>query len=132
MNPTKILALALLLATPALADETWMAAEGDVTYLADVGSTAVLGFTLDGHPARLYVPGLAGNADHRGVHDAYWIAQGATTTCDAGMGAPDGFTSQSWGRATVVFDVPTFPTGFTALLGDCLADPARPLRADLR
>lgn len=133
-----IAALALL-ATPALADETWTNPAGQLVYEADMGHIAVLSFPIGATPlaqaggaprAQVYFPGLGGNFDNRSVHDGYWAMPG-TPVCTASLTTPDGTSTQTWGRARIVFDRAAFPTGFTMLIGSCLDDPAFPIRADL-
>lgn len=131
------LAALALLAAPALADEVWDTAQGQVIYVEDIRDIAVLSFPVAAPPfaqaggvadANLYVPGLGGNFDARSVHDGYWAMPGQPI-CSAALTAPDGMTTQAWGRARIVFDRPGFPTGFTLLLGACFDEPLLPLRA---
>lgn len=125
------LALAALTATQALADESWDSDAGRIVYQTEVGDAAIFSFTHPGGTeASLVIPGLAGNYANRGTHDAYWIAQ-APGSCGASLGF-DGQSSTHWGRATLVFDKPDFPTSFTLLLGDCLDAPTTGLRAENR
>jgi hypothetical protein len=118
----KVLAAALLLATPVAADEVWNSNWGQVVYLADVGSTAVLTVPYSTDLAHIYLPGMAGNFEQRGLHDGYWISADAGP-CDATMTGPDGVSSTNWGRVTLIFDNPAYPSGFTALWGICMMDP---------
>ncbi|MCX7300738.1 MAG: hypothetical protein NTX73_10250 [Rhodobacterales bacterium] len=120
----KRIAALLLLATPAAADEVWNSNWGQVVYQADIGSTAVLSVPYATGMASLYIQGLGGNADQRGVHQAYWIST-ETGPCEATMTGPDGVSSTNWGVATVIFDKPEYPSGFTVLWGICM-DPTMP------
>ncbi|PSK81002.1 hypothetical protein CLV79_11833 [Limimaricola soesokkakensis] len=124
-------ALAVAVAGPVAAGEMWVSDLGALAYETDEGDTAILSFpTEDAAQGRLYIPGLAGNWKQRGVHEAYWIAEGEGL-CGATLTGPDGIGSTMWGRAVVAFDKPEFPTGFTVTLGDCMSTPFRALRADL-
>ena len=126
------IALPLLLALPgaALADETWHTDGGEAVYEADIGEIAV--FSIPGETGRinLYLEGLGGNYDDRSAHRGYWIGPGPGE-CSAALGGPDGRTSDQWGRVVLMFDRAAAPTGWTALLGRCLDEPADPVRADL-
>ena len=113
----------LLLASPAAADEVWNSNWGQVVYLADAGSTAILTVPYATDVAHIYVEGLAANAEARGVHNGYWISADAGP-CEATLTGPDGVSSTNWGRVTVIFDNPAYPSGFTALWGICMTDPA--------
>ncbi|MDF0602667.1 hypothetical protein P1J78_18160 [Psychromarinibacter sp. C21-152] len=124
-------ALAALLAplAPAHADETWRADTGMIAYLAEEEGYAIFSFTTDqGYPAKLYIPGLAGNYDSRGTHDAFWIGEGAAT-CPADLGYGEAITG-NWGQARLLFDEPAFPTSFTLLMGDCFGALDRAVRAE--
>ncbi len=119
-------------AMPAVADEVWDTPYGEVVYLADEFGSAVLSFTnIDGTAAELVIPGLAGNFDDRGVHEAYWVGSGALE-CEAALARPGGFASLDWGRAVISFDDPAFPTSFTLTLGDCFYPLAYSIRAEAR
>lgn len=111
-----------LIATTADADEVWQSAWGEVVYLTDVGTTAVLTVPYATDVAQIYIPGVAGNFNERGVHEGYWISND-DGPCEAALTGPDGLSSTNWGRVTVAFDVPTFPTGFSVLWGMCMMDP---------
>ncbi|MEI4493253.1 hypothetical protein WAF00_21715 [Mameliella alba] len=124
----RALSLAALLATPALGDEVWDSAQGPVVYEEDTGGAAVLSFTHpNGYPARLVIPGLAGNYQDRAVHRAFWVGQGPGT-CFAAMSL-GGQPSHDWGEALISFDRPAFPTSFTLSLGDCFGPMATSFRA---
>jgi hypothetical protein len=126
------LCLATLLATPAMADEVWTSPMGDVVYEADVNGAAVLSFTqVDGFPATLVIPGLAGNFDNRSTHEAFWIGSGAGD-CGVTLSLPGGPEGSLWGRALVSFDRPSFPTSFTLTFGWCFDPLSTSLRAEAR
>lgn len=119
----RILALtAALFALPASADEVWTTQYGDIVYQADVGSDAIWTFT---HPyngsATLVIPGLAGNFQNRGTHEAYWLGANGGI-CPAALTHPNAGTSTTWGRAIVSFDKPAFPSSLSVVLGDCFFD----------
>lgn len=122
---------ALLLATPAVADEVWTSDMGQIVYQTEENGAAHFSFTnVDAYPATLVIPGLAGNYSDRGVHDAYWIGEGAGY-CDAFLTIPGSdLPSTNWGRAVVSFDQPSFPTGFTMTLGDCFGPLTYAIRAN--
>jgi len=134
-----ILAALALLTTPALADETWRTDAGQIVYEADMGHIAVLSFPIAATPfaqagggarAGVFLPGLGGNFDNRSIHDGYWAMPG-TAVCTAALTTPDGVSTQNWGRARIIFDRATFPTGFTMLVGACFNEPTFTVRADL-
>lgn len=122
---------ALMLASPAMADETWWSEWGQIIYEAERGEDAIFSFiNFDGYVATLIIPGLAGNYTNRGVHDAYWLGQGEPL-CPASLSAPDGTTSTQWGPARVSFDFAAFPTGYTLELGECFQPLTYMLRAEV-
>ncbi len=122
---------ALLLATPAVADESWTSVWGDIIYEDERHGDAIFSFVnFDGYVATLVIPGLAGNYSNRGMHDAYWLGQGSQV-CNGFLSSPDGITSGQYGQALVVFDHAAFPTGFTLELGECFDPPTYSIRAEL-
>lgn len=112
---------AAVAATGAAADERWAVDGGEAFYESDVLETAVISFPYGEGRGRLYVEGLVGNLDARGTHAGYWIADG-TEPCSAMLTGPDGVGSYNWGWATVEFDSSTFPSAFTAFMGECAYD----------
>jgi len=122
----------LVLAVPAFADESWTTEFGDVIYETEIGDVAVWSYPSANGKGRgwLYFPGLAGNYDDRSVHEGYWIEE-VQTGCSAELIAVDGRRSHYWGRVLLVFDRAAFPTGWTALGGDCFEEPWAPVRGDL-
>ncbi len=135
MIRTTLAALALLTA-PAFADEVWQTETGAIIYEADLGHVAVLSFPSDVIPggivaqserARAYFPGLGGNFDNRSTHTGYWVATG-TPTCTATLTTLEAISTQTWGRVTVVFDGPAFPTSFTMYVGTCWDEPMIEMR----
>lgn len=123
--------LACLLATPALADEVWSSDTGDIVYQDEIDGAAVFTFRgFDGYPVTLVIPGLAGNFDARGVHDAFWLGDGPGYC----MGAMSwqGQARNQWGQALLMFDKPAYPTSFTLLMGDCFDQLSYSIRAEIR
>ncbi len=122
---------ALLLASPALADEMWDSDMGRIVYEAEEGGAALFSFVnVDGYAATLVIPGLAGNYSNRSVHEAYWIGSGAGM-CDAFLAHYTTDPSADWGRALISFDRPEFPTPFTLTLGTCFGPLSYAIRAEV-
>lgn len=110
--------LASLLATPVLADEVWDSDFGAIVYQDEQQGMAIFSFrNFDGYQATLVIPGLAGNFDNRGVHDAFWVGKGPGS-CLSSMSFGD-MNGASWGQAKLIFDKPSYPTSFTLLMGEC-------------
>lgn len=119
----RILTAALMLtATTALSDEVWSTATDNIIYLADMGETAILTQKRGNLSFNYYVAGLPGAMEARAIHQGYWIGSG-DGYCEAALTGPDGTSSTAWGRITVAFDQGSFPSGFTMLIGECMADP---------
>lgn len=127
----KKLALCLaLVAAPLAADEAWDSDMGLIVYEAEENGAAIFSFVnVDAYPATLVIPGLAGNYNNRGVHDAYWVGTGAGE-CPAFLAAPGYEATANWGRALISFDRPAFPTSFTLTLGDCFGPLTYAIRAE--
>jgi len=135
------LALALcLLAAPALADEVWSSEFGDIIYeremddfnaVFSVPATALNNMAGMDERAQVTIYGLAGNVNDRyGIFEGYWTAPGEPL-CDTALLPPGGKASRSWGRIQLIFDRPTFPSGFTMLFGTCFWDPVMSIRGEL-
>ena len=130
MDALRFAAIFSLLSAPVLADEVWESDMGQIVYEAEEGGAAIFSFTnVDAYPAKLIIPGLAGNYSDRSSHDAYWIGQGAGE-CSAFMSHGSEPESSQWGRAQVVFDGPAFPTSLTVILGFCLDEPNIVIRGE--
>ncbi len=130
MNALRFVAALLLLSAPVSADEVWTSEMGQIVYEAEEGGAAIFSFiNVDAYPAKLIIPGLAGNYSNRGSHEAYWIGQGAGG-CIAFMSHGSKPASSQWGRARVVFDSPEFPTSVTVILGFCLDEPNIVIRGE--
>ena len=110
---------AALFATSAV----WTSMMGDIVYAAEENGAAIFTFTnLDAYPARLVIPGLAGNYSNRGTHEAFWLG-GGSGTCPAFMAiAGDDYSTTDWGRAVIAFDKPAFPTSITVTIGWCFEE----------
>ena len=115
--------------TPAIADEAWeIASEGTVFYEKDIGDMAVFQLAAGGSVVRFYMPELASMLDDRGTHEGYWIDDD-DGPCDANLAGPDGHNSDNWGKIILTFDQSTFPSNWTALVGQCVDQPDYGLRA---
>ena len=112
----------LTLSANASADESWQTERGRVTYLSDVGDTAVWQLLGEDGEVRFYFPGLGGNYSRRSVHEGYWISTEPFGLCGGQLTGIDGFASPYFGRATLVFERSAFPTGWTLLQGFCWED----------
>ncbi|MBC7282291.1 hypothetical protein [Hoeflea sp.] len=126
-------AIVLLPALPASADEAWLLPNGEeVTWDQDIDGISVLSYPVGRSRERvhLYVRGLADAVDSRGTFYAYWIGPSSDSYCDASLTGPDGTTSDSFGQAIITFDQPTFPSGWSALLGQCFDAPSDEVRAN--
>ncbi|MEP2987059.1 MAG: hypothetical protein ABJN39_10620 [Sulfitobacter sp.] len=125
-----MLLVVILLCTSAQADEQWQSNYGDVIYEADFGDIAILSFPggHPGHRVQMYVEGLGGNYDQRGVFSGYWIApeQG---DCPKEIRGEDGLETNTWGSLEVTFDSAAFPSSFTAQLANCFGEDMEALRA---
>ena len=72
----RAICLAVIAATPALADEVWDTEMGPIVYQAEENGAAILTFTnVDAYPATLVIPGWRGNYDNRSVHEGFWIGE---------------------------------------------------------
>ena len=113
-----VAALLLLAAPPALADEVWTTANGDIVYQEDIGDIAHWRFTTSNAAYDIFLPGLGGNLDHRGVFSGYFLVVGSDL-CGIEMKGPSGWSSSHWGEVVVEFYEPGFPSGFSFYRGEC-------------
>jgi hypothetical protein len=116
-----------LLALPATADEVWSTSFGDIVYQSsDPEGSAIFtapgvlfdGVAPKGSVAHIYIPYLDSVPDSRYAHTGFWILEGEGQ-CPVGLVGPDGKTSRNWGQVELLFDSPTFPSGFTMSYGTC-------------
>ncbi len=112
------------------ADEVWTTKQGDIVYESELNGVAILSIPTGSGPATIYVPGLAGNYDHRSIHTGFWIGDGAAG-CDAMLTGPDGRASHDWGRVIVKFDNEAYPTDMTIVFGVCFDRPKRALHGSI-
>lgn len=120
--------IAAFMAPPAIADEVWTSDAGPVIYEADDGEYAILTMATPKNGSyRIYIRGLAGNYSNRvGTFTGYWISTDTnhpSPECDVTIVTIDGQTTNLWGRVTMNFDSPSYPTGFSAQMGDCHEQP---------
>ena len=115
----------------AQADEIWDTPRGQMIYLSDVLDAAVFQLHAEEGEARYYFPGLAGDYSDRSVHHGYWISHEPLDFCSSTLVGLDGFAGTYFGRATIVFDGPAFPTGWTILDGACWEEPFNALKGSL-
>ena len=112
---------AVLCVSPALADEAWvLPGGGEVTWDDDVNDVAVLSYPV----------GLSAAIDDRGIFHGYWIGPSGDSDCAATLTGPDGTRSAAFGQAIITFDQPSFPSGWSALIGQCFDPPSDEMRAD--
>ena len=124
---------AALCVSPALADEAWvLPGGGEVTWDDDVNGVSVLSYPVgrSRERVRLYVPGLSAAIDDRGTFHGYWIGPSGDSDCAATLTGPDGTRSAAFGQAIITFDQPSFPSGWSALIGQCFDPPSDEMRAD--
>jgi len=115
---------ALLAATPAMADEAWKADLGEIIWETDDDGGAIFRIeTGKGKFARFYIDGLESTGAPRGHFEGYRINTDDEATCLAELAGPDGTRSKTWGRLSVTFVDKGFPSDWTALTGECMAEP---------
>ena len=129
-------ALAGLLAFGAMtaqADEVWTSELGEIVYESEIDRYAVLSFPAGETRGYAFIDGLAGNYEDRNrIFTGYWTEEAAV---DADYGCPMEMTDQMgrtaniWGRLMVVFHDQAFPSGFSAVRGDCFDEPDSMLMA---
>lgn len=115
---------ALLAATPAMADEVWKTDLGEIIWETDYDGGAIFRIeTGKGKFARFYIEGLEPTGAPRGHFEGYWINTDDETMCSAELVGPDGTRSKTWGRLSLTFVDKGFPSDWTALTGECMAEP---------
>ena len=110
-----------LVPVSAAADETWRMQDGQAVYQKDLGNTALISVPYQGSRAMVYIDGLPGALNNRSRHGGYWIGPGQGR-CSSILTGPDGYASRNWGRAQIIFDRSTFPSGFTLRTSSCQYD----------
>ncbi len=108
-------------------DEMWVSETGPVIYDKEIDDMALLFFATEEGPGMLYIHGLAGNYEQRGLHTGFWIAD-EPGACAASLTSPDGRSSHNFERLIVAFDQSIWPSGFTAVLYPCMDDYGVPLQ----
>ncbi len=120
-----LLAAVLLLSVsvPAFADEAWTTPRGNIVYVEDIGDIAHWSFAYqygdDNLVLDIYLPGLPSTLNQRGTYEGYFLIQDSNE-CGSNEQSPNGWSSGTWGNITVVFDKPSFPSGFDIWAGLCL------------
>lgn len=123
-----IAALGALAVAPAFADETWKTDFGQVIWEDDFDGGAIFLIKLDGgKAARFYIEGLTASDETRGNYKGYWINTAEADVCSAELTGPDGTKGTTWGRLSLTFVDPSFPSDWVMLLGDCMAEPDSPV-----
>ena len=125
-----ILVCAALAGQSALADELWDSATGRIVYETDVEGDAIFSFTsYNGAKAILVVQGFTALLDDRSTSQGYWIGEDGVD-CGATLSHTGGYSGTKWGKAVVVWDEKTFPSGFEMTTGDCFGPPEVTLVAE--
>lgn len=130
MRKTAIsIACAAMLAAPAAADEAWQTDYGEIIWETNYDGGAIFMIDLGaGKVGRFYIEGF-GVDEPRGMFRGYWISTQEENMCSSQLTGPDGTASQTWGRLTLTFMSPDFPSDWAMLTGDCFAEPDEPLIA---
>lgn len=128
------LCLAALLPAPLVADEMWSTPHGHFAWETDREGIAVFrdmgddGLTPGS--LRLFVPGLPDDVmGGRSVYFGYWTDPAADNPCTFDVLDAMGNKSASWGRVTISFLSPEFPSDWAGLTGYCFDEPTIPLNA---
>lgn len=113
-------AVFVLAAVPknALADEVWNSSYGRVVYQSERGKTAI--WTYPG--GTIFIEGLAGITSNRGIYHGYWVGK-SNVKCDTSREDGSGKLSNIWGRFSIRFQVPNFPTPWEARWSYCEGEP---------
>jgi hypothetical protein len=121
------IACAAVMAAPAMADEMWKTDIGTMVWEDDYDGGAILMVEVGGKPVRFYLEGLTTSIETRGNFTGYWINTDDEQLCSSQMMGPDGTKSRTWGRVSLTFLDPAFPSDWVLLASDCLAEPSIPL-----
>ncbi|WP_375495737.1 hypothetical protein [uncultured Nostoc sp.] len=113
-------AVFVLAAVPknALADEVWNSSYGRVVYQSERDKTAI--WTYPG--GTIFIEGLAGITSNRGIYHGYWVGK-SNVKCDTSREDGSGKLSNTWGRFSIRFQVPNFPTPWEARWSYCEGEP---------
>ena len=117
---------ALALSPAAMADEVWSSDFGDFIYEKDFeDGWASISFPDTEGRGHAFVEGLAGNYDQRGgVFYGYWTEDPLSSGgCAMEIVDHNGLKTNIWGRFMLVFHTNAFPSGFTAVRGNCFDEP---------
>ena len=78
MRSTACFLAAVLAGAPGLAaaDEVWTTDMGEAYYSEEMQGFAIFRVPWGDLEATFYFEGLAGNYDHRSIHEGYWIVPG--------------------------------------------------------
>jgi hypothetical protein len=127
------LALGVLAAVPASADEVWSLPSGNqIVYERDAGNVAVLSYRPEQGLGKglIFVIGLGGKSEGRGRYQAYWTEDDdAGAACPVALTDKEGHTWHRWGLATISFRKPGFPSSIVVARGECLGAPTHPVVA---
>jgi hypothetical protein len=129
-----LLCLAALIPAASAADEMWSTPYGYVAWEDTRGDIAVLRMMGDDGltpgTMRLFVPGLPDDLmGGRHVYFGYWTDPAADSPCAFDVLDAMGGKSPSWGRLTLNFLDPEFPSNWAGLTGYCFDEPTNPLNA---
>jgi hypothetical protein len=113
-------AVFVLAAVPknALADEVWNSSYGRVVYQSERGKTAIWTYPA----GTIFIEGLAGITSNRGIYHGYWVGK-SNVKCDTSREDGSGKLSNTWGRFSIRFQVPNFPTPWEARWSYCEGEP---------
>lgn len=121
------LAVGLLAASPAAADEVWSLPSGNqLVYERDAGNVAVLSYKPEQGMGKglIFVIGLGGKYEGRGKYQAYWTEEDdAGAACPVALTDSEGHTWHRWGLAAIRFRKPGFPSPIVISRGECLRAP---------
>lgn len=113
------LALLLLSATPAFAQQSWQSESGEITYLQEIGTISHWRLvTPDRQTYDLYLQG-AGSKPQQGFYQGYWLDKENAEGCRAEMIGAEGWSSQNWGEVAFDFDQAGSPGVITIYLNNC-------------
>ncbi len=105
------------------ADEVWSTEESEVVYQEDRNNTAVWTYGN----GTVFIQGLGGVVNNRGSYEGYWVQESSSIRCDTYREGGDGEPSYHWGRFSVSFLDPDFPSRWQAKFGICDRTPTRTL-----